>query len=58
MGNAVAQNRLAYLYAQGRGVEKDPAKAKQWRDRATQAGLKDPRLDTMISAPVQEPKAK
>ena len=58
MGNAVAQNRLAYLFAQGRGVDKDLAKARQWRDRAVKAGLKDVRLDGMLNEAAQGPKPK
>jgi TPR repeat protein len=49
MGNAVAQNRLAYLLAQGLGVEKNVAEAAQWRDRSNKAGLKDARLDQLLS---------
>jgi hypothetical protein len=49
MGNAVAQNRLAYLLAEGRGVEKNLAEATQWRDRARTAGLQDARLDQLLS---------
>ena len=49
MGNAVAQNRLAYLLADGRGVEKNLAEAAQWRDRARDAGLQDARLDQLLS---------
>ena len=55
-GNPVAQNRLAYLLLQGRGIEKDFAKAKQWRDRAVKAGLKDERLDKMLSDAVSAAK--
>jgi hypothetical protein len=49
LGNAVAENRLAYLLADGRGVEKNLAEAVQWRDRARAAGLRDARLDQLLS---------
>jgi TPR repeat protein len=61
MGNAVAENRLAYLLADGRGVEKNLAEAVQWRDRARAAGLQDARLDQLLqgagkaAAPAQPP---
>jgi hypothetical protein len=56
-GNAVAQNRLAHLYAEGIGLEADLAQAKQWRDKAKAAGLNDPSLDFLSNAPASKPAA-
>jgi TPR repeat protein len=49
-GNAVAQNRLAHLYAEGLGVDVDLSAAKEWRDKAKAAGLNDPSLDFLSNA--------
>jgi TPR repeat protein len=54
-GNAVAQNRLAHILAQGLGVEADLAEAREWRDKSREAGLNDPSLDYLSSAS-QSPK--
>jgi uncharacterized protein len=45
-GNPVAQNRLAKLYAVGRGVEAEPVEAAKWHMLATEAGRRDAELDT------------
>ncbi|HYA81583.1 MAG TPA: hypothetical protein VED87_11715 [Methylocystis sp.] len=47
-GNAVAQNRLAYVLAQGKGVEHDLAEAAKMRDLARAKGLKDDALDRLL----------
>ena len=45
-GNPVAQNRLARIYALGRGVEADPVEAAKWHVLASEAGRTDAELDT------------
>ncbi len=40
-GDPVAQYRLGLMYAEGRGVEKDPARAYRWIRRAADRGLAD-----------------
>jgi TPR repeat protein len=47
-GLASAQNRLAYLYAEGVGVKKSEAEAAKWRLIARAGGLKDPTLDALV----------
>jgi serine/threonine protein kinase len=37
-GNAKAQNRLGDVYAEGRGVERDPAAARVWYEKAANGG--------------------
>lgn len=49
-GNAVAQNRLAHIYAEGLGVAPDLAQARYWRDKAREGGLADAALDFLSSA--------
>jgi TPR repeat protein len=44
-GNPIAQNRIAHLYAVGRVVERDMAKAAAWNSFAKAAGLADQSLD-------------
>jgi len=44
-GNPIAQNRIAHLYAVGRIVERDLAKAAAWNSFAKVAGLADQSLD-------------
>ncbi len=44
-GNAIGQNRLARLYAYGRGVERDAAKAAAWHQLSSRQGLQDPWLE-------------
>ena len=55
-GNAVAQNRLAYLLAQGRGTE-ESGRGDPRRDRAKAAGLGDSRLDLLLAQSAAEGKA-
>jgi TPR repeat protein len=52
--NAVAQNRLAHIYAEGLGVEANPQEAREWRDRAHDAGLNDPSLDYLNNISVEK----
>ena len=52
--NAVAQNRLAHIYAEGLGVEASPQEAREWRDRAHDAGLNDPSLDYLNNISVEK----
>lgn len=47
-GNAIAQNRLARLYATGRGVPKSLLEAAVWHLLAVGQGLDDPWLDTAL----------
>ena len=44
-GNPVAQNRVARLYATGRGVTADPVEAMKWHVLAKQGGRADVWLD-------------
>ncbi len=44
-GNAIAQNRLARLYAYGRGLYRDPVKAAAWHRLARDQGLNDAWLE-------------
>ena len=44
-GNTVAQNRVARLYATGRGVEPDPVEAMKWNLLAAKGGRSDAWLD-------------
>jgi TPR repeat protein len=44
-GNIVAQNRIAKLYATGRGVALDPVEAMKWNILASKGGRADPWLD-------------
>lgn len=47
-GNAVAQNRLARLYAAGRGVTKNLVEAGKWHLLANERGVNDGFLDQML----------
>ena len=47
-GLASAQNRLAYVYAEGVGVKKSPQEAAKWRLIAQAGGLKDEGLDALV----------
>ncbi|HLW91663.1 MAG TPA: tetratricopeptide repeat protein [Roseiarcus sp.] len=47
--NPIAQNRLAHLYAIGRGVKQDLAEAAAWNMLAEKAGIKDAQLDSLTS---------
>jgi TPR repeat protein len=44
-GNIVAQNRVAKLFATGRGVTLDPVEAMKWNFLASKGGRTDPWLD-------------
>ena len=44
-GLAAAQNRLAHVYVEGVGVEKDKQEAAKWRLIAKAGGMQDPELD-------------
>ena len=48
-GLAGAQNRLAYVYAEGVGVKKSPQEAAKWRLIAQAGGLKDEQLDALVA---------
>jgi TPR repeat protein len=48
--NPIAQNRLAHLYAVGRGVPKDPVQAAAWHRFAKAAGIKDDDLDALTAS--------
>ena len=47
--NPIAQNRLAHLYAIGRGVPKDLVRAAAWHRFAKTAGIADPELDSLTA---------
>jgi TPR repeat protein len=40
---------LAYVYAEGVGVKKDPQEAAKWRLIAQAGGLKDAELDALVA---------
>jgi len=48
--NPIAQNRLAHLYATGRGVKQDLAEAAAWNVLAKAGGVKDDQLDALTAA--------
>ena len=48
-GNAIAQNRLARLYATGRGVPRNLVEAAAWHLMASAQGLSDAWLDEAVS---------
>jgi uncharacterized protein len=48
LGNPVAQNRLARIYAAGRGAPRDLVQAAKWHTIATEQGIKDPWLDDAL----------
>jgi uncharacterized protein len=48
-GNAVAQNRLARLHANGVVVKADPVQAAKWHLLARSAGVSDFALDIVLS---------
>ena len=56
--NPIAQNRLAHLYATGRGVPKDPVKAAAWNRFAKTAGIDDAELDALTAGLSAEQMAK
>ena len=47
-GNAVAQNRLARLYAAGKGVPLNQVEAAKWHLVARDGGKADPELDQLL----------
>ena len=49
-GNPIAANRLARLYASGRGVERNMQEAMKWHLFARNAGLKDDWLDAQLNS--------
>ena len=56
-GNAVAQNRMARLYAFGKGVAADPVEAMKWNLLAARGGRADAELDGMLAGLSVEQKA-
>ena len=48
-GIAGAQNRLAYVYLEGVGTDKNPVEAAKWRLIAAKNGVEDKTLDEMIA---------
>jgi uncharacterized protein len=52
--SAVAQNRLARLYAAGRGVAQDDVEAMKWHILARSNGLKDDWLEDRLPRPDQD----
>lgn len=57
-GNAIAQNRLARLYANGVVVKADAVEAAKWHLLARQAGVSDFSLDILLSKLTKEERAK
>jgi hypothetical protein len=55
--NPIAQNRLAHLYANGRGVKRDLAQAVAWNMLAGAAGVKDAQLDDLTAELTPQQKA-
>jgi uncharacterized protein len=55
--NPIAQNRLAHLYATGRGVKQNLAEAAAWNVLAEKAGIKDAQLDALTSDLTPEQRA-
>ena len=53
-GNPVAQNRIARLYANGRGVAIDPVAAAKWHLIARAGGLSDIWLDGYVATLSQD----
>ncbi len=49
-GNPIAQNRVARLYANGRGVEKNAIEAAKWHAIAIKNGRNDAWLDSFVDA--------
>ena len=47
-GSPIAQNRLAHVYAAGRGLPADPVAAIKWHLISKAAGAKDPTLDEFM----------
>ncbi len=48
-GNAIAQNRIARLYASGRGIQKNLVEAAAWNLAAAGQGLSDAWLDQAVA---------
>jgi TPR repeat protein len=48
-GNVIAQNRVARLYAFGKGVPVDVVEAMKWNILATRGGRGDAELETMLA---------
>ncbi|HSM19028.1 MAG TPA: hypothetical protein VK844_01490, partial [Hyphomicrobiales bacterium] len=57
-GNPVAQNRIAHLYANGRGVPIDPVEAAKWHLIARQGGKSDTWLDGYLDTLSEEERGK
>lgn len=49
VGNPIAENRLARLYAAGRGLGKNVVEAARWHILARAAGINDPWLDGILA---------
>ena len=47
-GNPIAQNRVARIYAAGRGLPRDLVEAAKWHMLASRQGLPDPWLDDAV----------
>lgn len=56
-GNAIAQNRLARIFATGKGRTRDPVEASAWHIAAAAQGLSDNELDKILSQLTQEERA-
>jgi uncharacterized protein len=56
--NPIAQNRLAHIYATGRGAPKDLVKAAAWHRFAKASGIEDKELDELTSGLTPQDQAK
>jgi TPR repeat protein len=56
--NPIAQNRLAWVLANGQGVPVDKVEALKWHTIAKTAGKGDPELDKALSTISEEDKAR
>jgi TPR repeat protein len=57
-GNIIAQNRVARLYAFGKGFPANPVEAMKWNILASRGGRGDAELDTILSTLPEAEKAK
>jgi TPR repeat protein len=48
-GNAIAQNRIAHLYATGEGMPFDSIEAAKWHLIAKAGGVQDPQMEDLLS---------
>jgi hypothetical protein len=56
-GNVIAQNRVARIYAFGKGLPQDPIEALKWNILATRGGRGDAELESLLSRLTEPQKA-